>query len=145
MQTIHYWWWFGFALLMLGLEVIVPTGTLFLWWGLAGVATGLVSLIFPELSWQIQSAGFSLFSVLSVLIWWKWWRNPAPTDQPFLNQRGAQYQGRVFTLSEPIVNGYGKIHVDDTQWKVQGSDCPVGGKVKVIGVNGVVLIVETVA
>jgi hypothetical protein len=38
------------------------------------------------------------------------------SDQPKLNRRGEQYVGRTFTLEEPIVNGHGKIRVDDSTW-----------------------------
>jgi membrane protein implicated in regulation of membrane protease activity len=48
----------------------------------------------------------------------------------------------VFTLSEAIVNGTGKIHVDDTMWKVDGADLPEGTQVRVTGVAGTVLTVE---
>jgi membrane protein implicated in regulation of membrane protease activity len=59
-----------------------------------------------------------------------------------LNRRAEQYVGRVFTLSEPIVNGTGKIRVDDSSWKVSGADCDANTKVKVISVDGTVLKVE---
>ena len=64
------------------------------------------------------------------------------SDEPHLNRRGEQYIGRVFTLDVAIVNGQGKVRVDDTTWKVQGDDCPVGTRVRVHGVDGVVLLVK---
>jgi membrane protein implicated in regulation of membrane protease activity len=68
--------------------------------------------------------------------------NPPQTDEPTLNRRGEQYVGRVFTLEEAIVNGVGKIKVDDSIWKVMGEDMDDGGKVKVIGIDGTVFKVE---
>ncbi len=56
-----------------------------------------------------------------------------------LNRRGAQYVGRLFTLEQPIVNGVGKLRVDDTTWKIIGEDCPVGTRVRVSGVESTVL------
>jgi inner membrane protein len=38
----------------------------------------------------------------------------------------------------------GKVRVDDTWWRVQGADLPRGTKVKVIGVEGVILKIKTV-
>ncbi len=52
--------------------------------------------------------------------------------------------GRVFSLYEPIKNGQGKIKVDDSIWKVQGEDCDITSRVKVIAVRGTVLEVEKV-
>ena len=69
-------------------------------------------------------------------------RHPTETDQPRLNRRGEQYIGRTFTLDEPIVNGLGKIRVDDSTWKIEGGDCAAGTRITVVGVDGVVLKVE---
>jgi membrane protein implicated in regulation of membrane protease activity len=60
-----------------------------------------------------------------------------------LNQRGQQYTGRIFTLDQPIVNGVGKVEVDDSSWRVKGPDLPAGTHVQVVGVDGVVFVVES--
>ena len=81
--------------------------------------------------------------MISIVVWRSYFRkHPVTTDQPALNRRGEQYVGRTFTLEEPIVNGNGKIKVDDTTWKIIGADCLSGSKVKVVGVDGVILKVE---
>jgi len=69
-------------------------------------------------------------------------RRPIETDHPTLNRRGEQYVGRRFTLDEPIVNGVGKLRVDDTTWKIMGDDLPAGSQVTVTGVDGTVLVVS---
>ncbi len=43
----------------------------------------------------------------------------------------------------PSVNGVGKLRVDDTTWKVAGNDVPAGSRVRVTGVEGTILQVET--
>ena len=56
------------------------------------------------------------------------------SDQPHLNRRGEQYVGRTFTLQEAIVNGNGKIRVDDLMiWKIYGQGSPTGTQVTVTG------------
>jgi inner membrane protein len=50
----------------------------------------------------------------------------------------------VYTLSEAIVQGRGKAQVGDGSWIVAGSDAPAGARVRVLGVEGTVLQVETV-
>ena len=52
--------------------------------------------------------------------------------------------GRTFTLDEPIVNGLGKVRVDDSTWKISGEDCAAGSKVRVVDVDGVVFRVEVI-
>lgn len=140
METAVYWWWFGFAFLMVSI-VAVSALDFFLWIGIAAFVLGVITLIWPEMDYLLQFSLFSVMMVISLIIWRKFWRNPTTTDSPYLNQRGAQYIGRVFTLQQPIVDGYGKVHVDDTMWKIRGLDRPAGEKVKVVGVDGVVLIV----
>jgi hypothetical protein len=84
-----------------------------------------------------------VLSVISIVIWRRYFRTrPDETDQPTLNRRGEQYVGRLFTLTEPVVNGEGKITVDDSTWKIHGEDCPAGTRVAVTGVEGTILKVE---
>ncbi|TFG86238.1 MAG: NfeD family protein, partial [Hyphomicrobiales bacterium] len=93
--------------------------------------------------WQWQVLLFAVLAVVSLVAWRDYQRrHPSPTDEPALNRRGEQYIGRVFTLDEAIVNGTGKIRVDDTTWKVSGGDQPHGATVRVTGVAGTVLTVE---
>jgi membrane protein implicated in regulation of membrane protease activity len=96
------------------------------------------------MTWQIQLLLFAVLSVLSIVVWRYFLRDrfPAPLTGRLLNRRGASYVGRTFTLKEPIVDGTGLLHVDDSRWKVQGDDMPAGSKVKVTGIEGTVLTVE---
>jgi membrane protein implicated in regulation of membrane protease activity len=51
--------------------------------------------------------------------------------------------GQTFTLVEPIHDGSGKVQVGDTVWLVRGAEAPVGARVRVTGVDGAILRVET--
>jgi len=127
------------------LEVFAP-GAVFLWLGISAGVVGSLLYFIPGIDWEYQLLIFSLLSIVSILLWKKYQtKNPVQTDQPQLNRRGSQYIGRLFTLDEPIVNEVGKIHVDDTIWKIQGEDCPANSRVRVTGVDGTILLVETVS
>ena len=103
-------------------------------------ATGLLLLLIPDLPWQVQLVAFALFSIGAIVAARVFLTtHPLESDQPALNRRGEQYIGRVFTLDQAVVNGEGKIRVDDSTWKVHGKDCPAGTRVKVVGADGVVL------
>ena len=144
MNELSYWHWWILAVALIVLEMFAP-GVLFLWLGIAAAIMGFITLIFSNISWEMQLFIFSILSVISVVAGRVYLRkHPIETDQPRLNRRGMQYIDRVFTLDEPIVNGQGKIKVDDTTWKIEGSDCDAGTRVKVIEVDGVVLIVDHV-
>ncbi len=139
---VDHWSWWILAVVLLVLEALVP-GTFFMWMGIAAGAVGLLLLLIPGLGWDYQIAIFAVLSVSAVLAWRMFQRrHPVESDQPTLNRRGEQYVGRTFTLEEPIVNGHGKIRVDDTTWRILGEDCAAASRVKVIGVDGVLLKVE---
>ncbi|MEO5573370.1 MAG: NfeD family protein [Gammaproteobacteria bacterium] len=141
-NQFDYWHWLIFAMLLLILEVTVP-GAFFLWMSIAAGVVGILALIFPGLGWQIEVLIFALLAVASAVTWRMYLkRNPVVSDQPKLNRRGEQYVGRIVTLKEGIINGQGKIQVDDSTWKIIGEDCPPGTRVQVIGVDNVILQVK---
>ena len=141
---LEFWHWLASAVLLLIVELLAP-GLFFLWMAQAALLTGILLFVFPSMGWEIQSLIFSGFSVLGVAVARRFFkRHPTVSEHPLLNRRTAFYIGRVFTLEQAIVNGQGKIRVDDSTWKIRGEDCPAGSKVKVIGADSVVLIVEKV-
>ncbi len=143
-EEIEFWHWWVAAIVLIVVEVFAP-GTVALWMGVSAAVVGLLLLAVPELSWHVQFLVFAILSVATVIGWRAYQlRYPTVSDQPMLNRRGEQYVGRVFTLDEAIVNGTGKIHVDDTMWKVEGADLPEGTQVRVTGVEGTLLTVEPV-
>ncbi len=141
---LNSWHWAVIAVILITIEVFAP-GAFMIWLGVAAAFVSIVLALFPALSWETQFVIFAVVSVASIYGWRMYVRKyPSTTDQPVLNQRGEQYVNRVFTLEEPVVNGLGKIKVDDSTWKIEGDDCAPGTKVRVIGVDGVVLKVEQV-
>jgi membrane protein implicated in regulation of membrane protease activity len=142
-EQIEYWNWWVIAVFLIGLEVFAP-GAVFLWMGIAAGVVGFALLAYPELTWQIQLLSFAVISVVTIYVWRFVLRDrfPTPGGRRVLNRRGASYIGRSFTLKEPIVDGSGLLHVDDSRWKVEGEDLPAGTKVKVTGIEGTVLKVE---
>ena len=87
---------------------------------------------------------FAILSFVLVMISWRFVMSARnmKSDQPHLNQRHQGLVGRSFILDRAIVNGSGKIKVDDTLWDVDGPDMAEGVRVKVIGVVGMRLVVE---
>jgi hypothetical protein len=143
-EEIVFWHWWAAAIVFVVIEVFAP-GAIFLWLGVSAGVVGALLLVLPAMTWQIQMLVFAVLSISAIVGWRVFQKaNPTQTDQPSLNRRGEQYVGRTLTLDEPIVNGQGKIRVDDTTWKVEGDDMPAGTRVTVIGVDSVVLKVAPV-
>ena len=142
LDGITFWHWMILAVALVIVEALLP-GVVFMWMGIAAAITGLILLGFPEMPWEYQLQVFSGLSVLSVIggrLWWK--KRPTETEDPSLNRRGQQYVGRTFTLDAPIVDGFGKVKVDDTFWKIQGEDFAEGTRIKVVDIDNGVLKVE---
>jgi len=140
---LTHWFWFGAAALLVILDVVFGANFFLLWMGLLAAVVGGIVTVFSGLSWEYQIIIFAVGSVVSVAGWHFYLKTHATTtDRPTLNRRAEQYIGRAFALSEAIVNGRGKIEVDDSSWRVEGAELPLGTRVTVVGVDGVILKVE---
>ncbi len=141
---IGHWHWIAFGVVLISLEVFI-SGFVIFWFGIAAIIVGILVAIFPEMSWEWQIIIFSISSVASIFAWFNYAKNKTQlTDRPELNDKGAQYLDRIFTLKSPIVDGVGKIKVGDTSWRVAGEDTPEGKQVKVVGLKATTLLVEPV-
>ncbi len=139
------WTWWIIGLVLLIVEIIVP-GVFMLWFGIAAIIVGTVSLSVGEASWwpwQAQIIAFAVLSLGTAIIGRKYWYNTHPdTDQPNLNARGAQMVGQVSVLIDAMENGSGRIKLGDTVWRVEGPDLPAGSKVRVVDSSAATLRVE---
>lgn len=137
-----FWHWWMLAVSLVIIEILAPT-FFALWMAIAAFITGMVLYLVPSMQWEYQVFLFAILSVVSIVMWRHYYNtHPIATDEPLLNRRGEQYIGRVITLKEPIVDGQGKVQVDDSTWKIEGDDCPAGTKIKVVSVSNVVFQVE---
>ncbi len=126
---------------LLALEIAAP-GAFFLWFGLAAIAVGLLSL-FVAVPWQAQLLIFVVLATLVVLIGRRYFSR-AGDDQVStgLNQRGGRLVGTIVVLDTPIVDGKGRVRIDDTTWRVIGPNMPSGTRVRVVHADGALLTVR---
>lgn len=135
-------WWLGLGLLLLSLELL--TTTLFCFFlSLAAFATALLCWAYP-LEASLQFLVFAVAVVLSLLAWNRLRprRLEQVPDALQLNQRTARYVGRELILQEPIAQGRGRVNIDDSWWQARGEDMPAGTRVRVDGVDGMVLLLK---
>ena len=116
-QDLGPWTWMIVGVALLALEIAAP-GAFFLWFGLAAIAVGVLSL-FVAVPWQAQ---------LLIFVG--------------LNQRGQRLVGTIVVLSEPIVDGKGRVRIDDTTWRVIGPNMVSGTRVRVVHADGALLTVR---
>lgn len=138
------WVWFVAAGILLLLELLSP-GVFFIWLGVAAAATGVIDNI-HDLPWQGELVVFAILSVIAVFAGRRIYKGAAmqPRDNPHLNRRQLGYVGRSFTLKQPIVDGRGKLTIEDTVWEIEGPDMAEGTRIKVTGVNDMMLVVTPI-
>ena len=135
------WAWFVLGLALLALELVVPGGW-FLWLGAGGLVTGVLAFI-PGVTWPWQVTIFGALALIIVIGWTAISRTRKPTsDRPLLNQRAEVFIGHEGVIDEPITDGFGRMRLGDSVWRIAGPDMAAGQKVRIVGADGNVLKVE---
>ena len=118
------------------LEALLAVDGYFLWLGLAGLVTSLLSYFLPEISFTASSVIFCGLSLLSIAAYrtWKHYRPDIPEIEN-LNTMSARYIGKIYDIVEVFDDNSAKIRIADALWRVR-SESPellaVGNKVRVI-------------
>jgi len=143
LETLLYWHWIVLGIILIILEMLLP-GFVLMWFGAGALLVGSLLYILPDITWQWQFLIFSVFSILSLVGWRLWSKNHSQDDPDsgVLNQRGKALVGRKTILIEPIVNGVGRVQLDDTFWRVNGDELNQGQLVLIVDVDGATLKVE---
>jgi membrane protein implicated in regulation of membrane protease activity len=148
LQALTFWHWMVLGGALIVLELLLP-GIWFLWLGIGGLATGLVVMFADQMSWQYQITVFCAFSVASIFVGRLVMRRARESeDHPLLNRRAQRYVGQVFALIEASEQGFSRVKIGDSIWRVKlatgGTELPVGTSVRVTGFDGATLLVEQV-
>jgi inner membrane protein len=137
------WAWIIIGLLLIGLELVVP-GTFMIWLGLAAIATGIIAGLF-DISWQAGMLVYAVLALAAVALGRWVTRKPdqrKAQPEPELNRSDRALIGQSLRLETAIVDGIGRVRVNDSSWRVTGPDMPAGERVRVIGMDGATLEVE---
>ena len=136
------WHWFALAVILIVLEVTTTVGFL-LGIAFAALALAVALFIVPALAWDWQLLSFGVLSVLLTVGYRRYFKpvNDA-TDNPTLNDRAAQMIGTSFVLGVELDRS-GAAMVGDTRWALSSAGrIDKGARVRVVGVDGMVLRVE---
>jgi membrane protein implicated in regulation of membrane protease activity len=137
--VIEFWHWLVVAAVFAVIEVAVPA-MVCMWFAVAALGTAAIAWLAPDLAWEHQALIFAALAIASVAIGRiASARVRTRTSEARLNRRAEGYIGRIFTLERPIVDGRGRLRVDDTMWLVEGPDLPAGTRVEVTSVNNTLL------
>ena len=141
-HVVHWTWWI-IAVVLIILEMLAP-GTFFLWMGASAGIVGVALLLFPELTWELQLTLFSTLSIVIVLLSRRYLQKNKRNHSK-LSQRGKRYIGRTVTVAEAIINGLGKVQIEDTLWRARGPDTVIGQQVKIVAIEGATFEFENIA
>jgi inner membrane protein len=91
---------------------------------------------------------FSIFAGIAFA--WYFWREhrkrQAELNSPLAEHRqGMRYIGQSLVLEQPIQNNSGRIFLGKREWQVRGPNLPIGSRVRVMGVDGSILLVDRMA
>jgi len=131
------WVWIAFALILLTLEIVLPS-TFLLWPALAALLVGLVTLVHgvngAYWPWQAQVVVFLFLSLVAAYVGRDWVKKNRmeDSDQPLLNETAEQLVGKTAVVTSPIVHGTGRAKLGDTTWAVTGPDMDAGARVEIV-------------
>ena len=139
---MEWWYWMLLGLVLLGLELVVPSGFYLMFLGLAALSVGmLVALGMAKAVW-LQWVLFSGLSVVAVLFfrgpllaWFKYKERPHATVDPLV--------GEIAIPLEDVAPGStGKAELHGTAWTVINSGEGIlmkGQRTRVVRVDGLTL------
>ncbi|MBR9874031.1 MAG: NfeD family protein [Vibrionaceae bacterium] len=145
LDGITFWHWLALGFGLLAIELLGTAGY-FLWLGLSALLVGILLSLMP-ISWQLQWLSFATFSLVTTWLWWRrqWSKDKEEDQARDLNQKYKQLIGQTLTIDQDFSVGLNRIHVADTTWSAQCEQAlPAGTRVKIIAVEGIILVIEPV-
>ena len=141
----QHWGWVALGVALAIAEIVAP-GYFLIWLAAAALVTGLVSAAMP-IGLTAEVLLFAMLCALALGGAKRWFaRNPGASADPMLNDRGGQLVGQSAVVTHVIEGGpeggMGRVRHGDTEWLARGPDAPPGTRMRIIGSEGTVLIVE---
>ncbi len=133
--------WLAIGLVLAAAEMAMP-GVFLIWMAGAALIVGALAWFTPiGVPWQIVI--FALLAIVAVFSGRRYLRqHPVEAADPMLNRRGDRVVGEPVVVTQAIEGGSGKVRLGDTEWLARGNDAAVGVRLRVVGHDGVVLLVE---
>nr|WP_156842357.1 NfeD family protein [Novosphingobium aquimarinum] len=135
--------WLAIGLVLAVGEMAIP-GVFLIWMAGAAVIVGLFSWVVP-IGVPLQVVLFALLSIAAVFVGRRYLRdNPIVAADPMMNMRGDRLVGETVVVTQAIAGGSGRVRLGDSEWLARGPDAVPGTRLKVVGHDGTVLVVEPV-
>ena len=135
-----HWHWLALAAAVLSARALMPFGMAYsigrgvLALGLAAAIVGLALFAAPGIT-GLQQLGLAAVASMASAYGLKWW-----AARGF--RRATHHLGQVFTLTEAIVAGKGRLQIAGESWPIKGDDLPAGAQIKVADITEIVQVAE---
>jgi inner membrane protein len=135
------WLWLIGGVVLLIAEVIAP-GFFLVFVGAAAIATGVFTLLFG-LGSAPQLALFVVYALLAVAAGRRFYSGRRDSPDPLLNNRAGRLIGKTVTVVTAVDEHGGRVRVGDSEWSARGGPAAAGDRVRITGVEGNCLTVES--
>jgi membrane protein implicated in regulation of membrane protease activity len=136
-----HWIWLALGLMLAVAEIAIP-GVFLIWLAGAALIVGVLAWLLP-LSLAGQIVIFAALAIVAVFAGRRYLADhPVEAADPLMNDRGGRAVGDVVLVTGAISAGTGRVKLGDSEWLAKGPDAEPGTRMRVIGHEGVVLVVE---
>ena len=136
-----HWFWLALGLVLAIGEMTIP-GVFLIWLAGAAIVTGLAAWVLP-IGVPVQVVLFVALALVSVFAGKRYLAdNPIEPADPKMNDRGARAVGATVMVTQAIEAGSGRVKLGDSEWLARGPDAGAGTRMRVVGADGVILVVE---
>ncbi|WP_439135058.1 NfeD family protein [Pseudomaricurvus sp.] len=143
MEGLAYWIWIAAGIVIALLELLIPTFFALLF-GLSAIVVGVVTLVYPDVSLQIQLIVWSVLAVVSTVLWFKFFK-PSKTP-PVTSDAVVGQVAMVVEDIRPEREGMIRFTIPvlgESEWKATAAvKISTGERVTVKDFDGQLLIVE---
>ena len=147
MFVLQQWMWMGLTLTAITFAFTLRS-LLLTWVCVASAIVGTIVWADPTVPNLYQLLIFGAITLVGMVLSQFFIQPAVESEQeeaPVKAVNPSKIVNRTYTLTEPIVNGYGQIEIDGTLWRLRGEDAAAGEQVRVLRVDGLerdLLIVE---
>lgn len=145
--TLLYWHWLALGMLLIIAEIFLPSFTVF-WFGLGAILVGLILLVAPDLSLNLQLFLWAISSIAFTFLWFRFLK-PRMVDQTKAGlSREAVLGESGQVIRTPIEGERGVVRfatplLGSDEWPfICEQEVVAGDRVFVRDVSGNTLIVE---
>jgi len=142
--VLESWHWWALGLISVVIEGMLVTGW-FASLAVAALIVGFLLSLHPAFGWHVQVGACALLTIIFHFVGGKlFFRKKEAEAGPTLHEKVRDIMGRDFELQMPILNNYSELEINGTTWQLKGRDQKEGTRVRVIGLDGDVLVVAPV-